>query len=227
MGATQVTGRLPPEVVQRIVRQNFGRFRMCYEQALRTDPKLAGRVAVTFVIDKNGDAKSAASHETTDLPDKTAVGCVIRAFDKLSFPSPEEGTVKVVYPIMFSPGGDGEEPSAADAGAPTLAPTFKDAPCVPVHKAGEGCFGRDGCAEGLACRADTCSNEPPRAAGGVCADEDDCQPGLYCRRARGGGSVKRLGECAPRKPDGASCNSSLQCQGFCAAHACVSFCGER
>ena len=31
MGATSVSGRLPPEVIQRIVRQNFGRFRLCYE----------------------------------------------------------------------------------------------------------------------------------------------------------------------------------------------------
>ncbi|HLM76117.1 MAG TPA: FHA domain-containing protein, partial [Polyangiaceae bacterium] len=28
---TSVSGRLPPEVIQRIVRQNFGRFRLCYE----------------------------------------------------------------------------------------------------------------------------------------------------------------------------------------------------
>jgi hypothetical protein len=34
MGATTVSGRLPPEVIQRIVRQNYGRFRMCYEQGL-------------------------------------------------------------------------------------------------------------------------------------------------------------------------------------------------
>lgn len=36
MGATSVSGRLPPEVVQRIARQSFGRFRLCYENGLRT-----------------------------------------------------------------------------------------------------------------------------------------------------------------------------------------------
>ena len=41
-GATQVNGRLPPEVIQRIVRQNFGRFRLCYENGLRNNPNLAG-----------------------------------------------------------------------------------------------------------------------------------------------------------------------------------------
>jgi len=43
-----VNGRLPPEVIQRIVRQNFGRFRNCYESSLRTNPSLTGRVAVKF-----------------------------------------------------------------------------------------------------------------------------------------------------------------------------------
>jgi len=54
MGATTVNGRLPPEVIQRIVRQNFGRFRLCYEDGLRKNPTLQGRVAIKFVIDRGG-----------------------------------------------------------------------------------------------------------------------------------------------------------------------------
>ena len=54
MGATQVNGRLPPEVIQRIVRQNFGRFRLCYENGLRNNPNLQGRVSVRFVIGRDG-----------------------------------------------------------------------------------------------------------------------------------------------------------------------------
>ena len=42
MGAAEVTGALPPEVIQRIVRQNFGRFRMCYEQGLTQEPEPPG-----------------------------------------------------------------------------------------------------------------------------------------------------------------------------------------
>src|SRR6187549_3194941 len=44
-GATQVNGKLPPEVIQRIVRQNFGRFRLCYENGLKNNPTLSGRVS--------------------------------------------------------------------------------------------------------------------------------------------------------------------------------------
>jgi hypothetical protein len=102
-GATQVNGRLPPEVIQRIVRQNFGRFRLCYENGLRTNPNLQGRVSVRFVIDRSG-AVSTASDGGSDLPDQGVVGCVVRGFGNLSFPQPEGGIVTVVYPIIFNPG---------------------------------------------------------------------------------------------------------------------------
>jgi len=102
-GATQVNGRLPPEVIQRIVRQNFGRFRLCYENGMRTNPNLAGRVSVKFVIDRSG-AVSTASDGGSDLPDQAVVSCTVRGFTNLSFPQPEGGIVTVVYPIIFNPG---------------------------------------------------------------------------------------------------------------------------
>jgi hypothetical protein len=104
MGATTVSGRLPPEVIQRIVRQNFGRFRLCYENGLRANPNLAGRVSVRFVIDRNG-AVSSVGNGGSDLPDSAVVSCVVRSFSGLSFPQPEGGIVTVVYPISFAPGG--------------------------------------------------------------------------------------------------------------------------
>jgi hypothetical protein len=102
-GATQVNGRLPPEVIQRIVRQNFGRFRLCYENGMRNNPNLQGRVSVKFVIDRSG-AVSMTADGGSDMPDQGVVQCVVRGFGNLSFPQPEGGMVTVVYPIMFNPG---------------------------------------------------------------------------------------------------------------------------
>ncbi len=116
-GATQVNGRLPPEVIQRIVRQNFGRFRLCYENGLRTNPQLAGRVAVKFVIDEKGSVKS-ASDGGSDLPDTSVVSCVVRGFTNLSFPQPESGFVTVVYPVIFSPGAPAPAPAPPPAKKP-------------------------------------------------------------------------------------------------------------
>lgn len=101
-GSTIVTGHIPPEVVQRIVRQNYGRFRMCYESGLRSNPNLSGRVTTRFVIGRDGSVAN-ANNGGSDLADPGVVSCVVSAFYGLSFPSPENGVVTVSYPIAFSP----------------------------------------------------------------------------------------------------------------------------
>jgi hypothetical protein len=101
-GETVVGGSLPPELIQRVVRQNFGRFRQCYESALRTNPNLTGRVTARFVIDRDGSV-STSGNGGSDLPDSGAVQCVISAFYGLSFPAPRDGVVRVSYPILFTP----------------------------------------------------------------------------------------------------------------------------
>ena len=103
-GTTSVNGRIPPEVIQRIVRQNYGRFRLCYEGGLRTNPSLTGRVSVRFVIGRDG-AVSQVSNAGSDIPSPEVQQCVANSFYGLSFPQPEGGIVTVVYPIMFTPGG--------------------------------------------------------------------------------------------------------------------------
>jgi len=102
-GVQTVSGHLPPEVVQRIVRQNYGRFRQCYENGLRSNPNLTGRVTARFVISREGSVAN-VQNGGSDLPDSAVVSCVVSAFYGLSFPTPEAGIVTVSYPIMFSPG---------------------------------------------------------------------------------------------------------------------------
>ncbi len=99
-GASTVSGRRPPEVIQRIVRQNFGRFRLCYEDGLRRNPALKGKVSVTFVIKQDGRVEDAKA--TGDLPDKAVNACVTKAFASLSFDEGEAET-RVTYPINFVP----------------------------------------------------------------------------------------------------------------------------
>jgi hypothetical protein len=99
-----VNGTLPAEVVQRVVRQNFGRFKICYEAGLRSNPGLTGRVAVAFMIDRTGSVAVAAADRSTDIADPQVVSCVVRGFQNLSFPEPKNGLVKVIYPLLLSPG---------------------------------------------------------------------------------------------------------------------------
>ncbi|HEU4583521.1 MAG TPA: AgmX/PglI C-terminal domain-containing protein [Polyangiaceae bacterium] len=101
-GVSQISGRLPPDTIQRVVRQNHPRFRACYEKGLMTNPSLAGRVGVRFVINRDGRVTNVANGGS-DLPDPSVVSCVSRAFYDISFPKPEGGIVTVVYPIAFQP----------------------------------------------------------------------------------------------------------------------------
>lgn len=100
-GTSVVSGRLPPDVIQRIVRQNFGRFRSCYEVGLRTNPNLEGRVVARFVIGRDGAVSNVSA--SGDLPDSQVRSCVASAFYGLSFPTPEGGIVTVSYPILLTP----------------------------------------------------------------------------------------------------------------------------
>jgi hypothetical protein len=102
-GVTEVSqGSLPASVIQRVVRQNFGRFRSCYEDGLKANPNLEGRVTARFVIARDGSVATVHSGGS-DLPDSKVVACVLRAYGTLSFPAPSEGIVKVTYPLVFSP----------------------------------------------------------------------------------------------------------------------------
>jgi hypothetical protein len=101
-GPVITNGHLPPEVIQRIVRQNFGRFTFCYQNGLKSNPNLEGRVSVKFVIGRDG-AVQVAADGGSDIPDARVRQCVVSSFAGLSFPPPDSGMVTVVYPLMFTP----------------------------------------------------------------------------------------------------------------------------
>ena len=94
-------GRLPPTVIQQIVRSHFSEMRRCYEDALRTSPKLEGKVLVRFIIDRDGHTSSAEDGGST-IADPNVIACVVSEFKALVYPVPEGGIITVVYPILFS-----------------------------------------------------------------------------------------------------------------------------
>src|SRR5262249_42889285 len=100
MGATSVSGRVPPESIQYVVRLNFGRFRACYDEGLRRHPKLEGRVVTRFVIGADGQVLEAAD-AGSDLGDDEVAACVGDVFRSLTFPAPDSGLITVTYPIRF------------------------------------------------------------------------------------------------------------------------------
>ncbi|MBX3191482.1 MAG: AgmX/PglI C-terminal domain-containing protein [Labilithrix sp.] len=120
---SKVRGRLPPELIQKVVRDNFAGMRACYEEGLARDRTLAGKISTKFVIDRDGAVSTAAEihdappselpslpkeladHETSSprFPDPKVTACVVARFRALKFPPPEGREVTVVYPIIFQP----------------------------------------------------------------------------------------------------------------------------
>jgi hypothetical protein len=95
---------LSPEVIQRVVRDNFGRFRLCYEAALRSCPNLQGRVAVKATIRPNGTVTNVRDGGS-DVADSAVTRCVLKEFGKLEFPAFQGKPIQLSYPILFGPGG--------------------------------------------------------------------------------------------------------------------------
>jgi len=77
----------------------------CYLPGKQRDPKLRGKVIVKFTINSDGTAKPVAN-EGSNLTDDAVIACVVRAIKTLHFQKPIEGSVTVVYPLIFRPTGD-------------------------------------------------------------------------------------------------------------------------
>lgn len=101
-----VTGALSPEAIRRVVLRNIGQVRFCYEQGVARQPNLQGLVNIQFVIAANGSV-SVSSVANTTLSDPATAACVANAVRRWTFPSPEQGTVRVLFPfnMQLVPGG--------------------------------------------------------------------------------------------------------------------------
>ena len=97
------SGMLEPGEVAGVVNRRIGAIKGCYEQALKRDPTLQGKVTVRFTISGSGKVSDAKCIVNELTP---AVGsCIEDAFMRFRFPPPEGGAVTFEYPFMFTPAG--------------------------------------------------------------------------------------------------------------------------
>ncbi|MFO0547603.1 MAG: AgmX/PglI C-terminal domain-containing protein [Polyangiaceae bacterium] len=105
LGAETVSAGLPPEVVRRIVRSAFARFRKCYEDQLTSQPDLAGKVVVAFEVGKGGKVIN-AKDGGSDAALISVGACAVRVMRALDFPEPEGNVVvRITFPFTFQPNG--------------------------------------------------------------------------------------------------------------------------
>ena len=53
---------MDPKVIQRVIRMNTKRFRDCYNDGLKRNPKLSGKLKVRFTIDIDGTVDQRSRH---------------------------------------------------------------------------------------------------------------------------------------------------------------------
>lgn len=103
-GLAVVAGRLPPEVIQRVLRAHSSKARHCYQTALASQPTLTGSLKLELVIGTTGDVTSAKITDGS-ITDATMRACLVGVYKAVVFPAPDGGEVKVAFPLQFTSAG--------------------------------------------------------------------------------------------------------------------------
>ncbi len=92
---------LPKEVIRRVIDENKGQIRYCYEHELQKNVELQGVVRVKFVIGATGRVAVVLVTETT-LGNPRVEECIKQKISTWVFPAPAGGgRVDVNYPFIF------------------------------------------------------------------------------------------------------------------------------
>jgi TonB family protein len=101
---SSVLSGLSKEVINEGVKKYKKSVNDCYEPALKTNPKLEGKVSVAFTITPEGKVSNADVRETT-INNPVVESCVVRATQEMTFPKNPDNvpTHIVAYPFYFKP----------------------------------------------------------------------------------------------------------------------------
>jgi hypothetical protein len=101
----EVRGGLSKETIRRVIQRHLNEVRFCYEQGLRSQPDLHGRVSVKFVIAPSG-AVQAASVADSSVGARSVETCIEASVRRFAFPAPDGGGVVIVtYPFVLESAG--------------------------------------------------------------------------------------------------------------------------
>ena len=100
--AVEITGPFPFDegLVRRLLAQNYGRVRRCYERGLAKNPKLFGHVKARLTLATSGNV-SKAEDAGSSLLDATVVDCIIKAAP--TFFPPVDDVVTITYTYSLRP----------------------------------------------------------------------------------------------------------------------------
>lgn len=95
-------GNIPKELVERFINQHKFQLQICYEQSLRRNDGATGTMEWKWTISPRGKV-SGLELASSSLKDKKLESCIKAKMKNWQFPNPENGSVEISYPFIFSP----------------------------------------------------------------------------------------------------------------------------
>lgn len=98
-------GQTTPEAddIESLVRPKVSDFNSCYKEEQQLNPKAAGKVLLSFTIQKDGRTSDVRLLAST-LKSPNMEGCLVGKIEAWQFPPPRDGQeIKVRYPFSFQP----------------------------------------------------------------------------------------------------------------------------
>lgn len=103
-GDADVMGGLEKSEVEAVIAENINQIRFCYNQGLRTNPSMQGKVVSQFTISAQGRVSESRVAQST-LASSDVESCMSQRIQSWSFPKPRGGgVVSVRYPFLLKPG---------------------------------------------------------------------------------------------------------------------------
>lgn len=97
------SGEFDSNLVVSTIKARLRAIQMCYEQELRRNPTLAGKVTIEFTIQPRGNVTDVKVKENS-TGDAAVAQCVAKTVGLFRFnPGPEGGSVTYSYPFVFAP----------------------------------------------------------------------------------------------------------------------------
>lgn len=106
-GTALVMGSIDKELIRKVIQEHAAQIRFCYEEQLAVNPKLAGKVAIKWVIDADGNASNATvDMSSTTLASDKVHQCMMARIVSWQFPKPRGGGIAVItYPWILRASG--------------------------------------------------------------------------------------------------------------------------
>ncbi len=97
------SARLDRSSANRVIRKAQGQLRPCYEQALKTDRDLRGRIYISLRVRQDGLISDVKLKADRTIRSPGLLLCLRRVVEKLNFPPAQTGSVPIRFSVDFTP----------------------------------------------------------------------------------------------------------------------------